>query len=137
MKATRHLKALTLTMGVTVALAFGTAGHASARMSDDSSRTSAVNPGPATTETATAAPAPAPQPVKVEISGTVTAIGATSWTIDGTTVAVGARTEIGTTIVVGAQVKIHAIKGANGALQASEIQPVSYTHLTLPTKRIV
>ena len=60
--------------------------------------------------------------VEVEFSGTVEAMGAGAWTIDGMTVHVTAQTEIEDGIDVGGFVEVHARVEADGSLVAREIK---------------
>jgi len=57
----------------------------------------------------------------MEFTGTVEAIGADSWQVSGTTIAIGPGTEIKGTISIGDTVKVHAMIAADGALVAREI----------------
>ncbi|MGA9532015.1 MAG: DUF5666 domain-containing protein [Anaerolineales bacterium] len=57
-----------------------------------------------------------------EFIGTVDAMGPTSWTIDGTEVAIDASTEIEGGIAVGDMVKVEAYQSTEGVLTASEIK---------------
>ncbi|HET7090744.1 MAG TPA: DUF5666 domain-containing protein [Anaerolineae bacterium] len=59
---------------------------------------------------------------EVEFSGTVEAMGADGWTIDGMTVHVTAQTEIEDGIDVGDFVKVHTQVAADGSLVAREIK---------------
>ncbi len=59
---------------------------------------------------------------ETEFVGTVEAIGANSWLIGGTTVAVTSRTEIKGDLVVGDLAKVHA-STIDGVLTAREIEP--------------
>ena len=61
-------------------------------------------------------------PDEIEFVGTVEAIGANSWMIGGTTVAVTSSTEIKGDLVVGDLAKVHASM-INGVLTAREIEP--------------
>jgi hypothetical protein len=73
--------------------------------------------------TATAQPTGTPQPVEVEFTGTVSALTADTWIIDGTTVAVNANTELRGAITLGQRVKVKALRYADGRLVATRIEP--------------
>ncbi len=68
----------------------------------------------------------APEANKVEFTGTVEAIAADMWTIDGKQIAVNAGTEIKGTIVVGDMVKVEAVVATDGSLTAVEIKLASF-----------
>jgi hypothetical protein len=59
---------------------------------------------------------------ETEFTGTVEAMGASSWTIDGVEVAIDSSTEIEGGIAVGDLVKVHAFETETGVLTAREIQ---------------
>jgi len=59
---------------------------------------------------------------ETEFTGTVEAMGAASWTIDGVEVAIDSSTEIEGGIAVGDLVKVHAYESDGGVLTASEIK---------------
>ena len=65
---------------------------------------------------------PGRQGAQIEFTGTVAAMDAGAWTIDGQSVAVTAHTEIESGIEAGALVRVHALVGAGGSLIAREIE---------------
>ena len=83
---------------------------------------------------------PSPEATKTHshLSGTVTAIDATSITVDGTTVAISDKTHIGAGIAAGDTVQLEAVLQADGSLLALEIHKVgpkpSGTPEVKPTK---
>lgn len=92
--------------------------------------TTTGTPQPTTTPPPTATPRPTvivqptatPQPVEVEFTGSVNAMDAGAWTIDGTTVIVNTNTEIRDAINVGQRVKVKALSFADGRLVATRIE---------------
>jgi hypothetical protein len=84
--------------------------------------TKTQQPPAAPRPTATAQPAPTAQPVEVEFTGSVNAIDAGTWNIDGTTVIVNDSTEIRGTINLGQRVKVKALRLADGQLVATRIE---------------
>jgi hypothetical protein len=60
---------------------------------------------------------------ELEFTGVVEAMGANSWQVGGTTIAIGSQTEIKGSISIGDTVKVHAAIAADGTLVATEIQP--------------
>lgn len=62
-------------------------------------------------------------PTEVEFEGQVSAISATTWTVNGLAVQIAPQTEIAGSIQVGTPVKVHAWVDAKGVLTAREIQP--------------
>ena len=90
----------------------------------------ASTPAPGTTITPTPRPTVTPQPaataepVEVEFTGSVQAIEATRWNIDGTTIGVNANTEIRGSINVGQRVKVKALRQSTGQLIAIRIEPI-------------
>jgi hypothetical protein len=86
--------------------------------------TTTATPQPTTTPRPTAMPQPTAtaQPVEVEFTGSVNAIDAGTWTIDGTTVIVNASTEIRDNLTVGQRVKVRALRYADGRLVATRIE---------------
>jgi hypothetical protein len=60
--------------------------------------------------------------VEVEFTGSVNAIDAGTWNIDGTTVIVNDNTEIRGTINLGQRVKVKALRLADGLLVATRIE---------------
>ena len=58
---------------------------------------------------------------ELEFTGVVEAMGAGSWQVGGTTIAIGPGTEIKGTISIGDTVKVHATIAADGSLLAREI----------------
>ncbi len=89
-------------------------------------KTSTGTPRPTRTPRPTATPQPAPtaEPVEVEFTGSVQAIDAATWNIDGTTIGVNADTEIRGSINVGQRVKVKALRQGNGQLIALRIEPI-------------
>ncbi len=65
---------------------------------------------------------PGRQGAQIEFTGTVEAMAAAAWTVDGQSVAVTAHTEIKGGIEAGDLVKVHALVGAGGSLTAREIE---------------
>ncbi len=60
---------------------------------------------------------------EVEFVGTVEAIGADAWTVDGQTLLITAQTEIKGSPAPGDLVKVHASIDADGTLTALELEP--------------
>ena len=58
---------------------------------------------------------------ELEFTGVVEAMGADSWQVSGTTIAISPGTEIKDTISIGDTVKVHAMIAADGTLVAREI----------------
>lgn len=73
-------------------------------------------------QTATPQPVATAQPVEVEFTGSVNAIDAGMWNIDGTTLIVDNNTEIRDTISTGQRVKVKALLMADGRLVATRIE---------------
>jgi hypothetical protein len=59
---------------------------------------------------------------EVEFTGVLEAVNGDQWTVDGQTFTVLPTAEIKGTLMVGQIVKVHALKGENGALIAREIE---------------
>jgi hypothetical protein len=72
--------------------------------------------------TATAQPTSTPQPIEVEFTGTVNALDAGTWIVDGITVMIDANTEIRDNPAVGQRVKVRAVRYADGRLIATRIE---------------
>jgi hypothetical protein len=72
--------------------------------------------------TATAQPTSTPQPIEVEFTGTVNALDAGTWIIDGITVLIDANTEIRDNPAMGQRVKVRALRYADGRLIATRIE---------------
>jgi len=79
-------------------------------------------PTVAPTATLTPRPTATPQPVEVEFTGTVNAIDAETWIIDGTTIVVNAATEIRDNLTIGQRVKVKALRLADGRLVATRLE---------------
>ncbi len=60
---------------------------------------------------------------KLEFKGTIDAMAADSWTVDGKVILITPDTKIDGTFNLGDAVKVHADIGVNGSLVAREIQP--------------
>jgi hypothetical protein len=73
--------------------------------------------------TVTVQPSTTTKPAEVEFSGSVAAMGAGAWNIDGTTIIVDGNTEIRGTINPGQRVKVKALRLADGRLIATRIEP--------------
>ena len=88
--------------------------------------TTTPTPRPTATLRPTATPQPVAtaEPVEVEFTGSVQAIEAATWNIDGTTIGVNASTEIRGSINVGQRVKVKALRQGNGQLIAVRIEPI-------------
>lgn len=76
-------------------------------------------PGP------TATPAPTARPVSIEFTGSVNSQTATSWIIDGATIAIDANTVFKGNIGVGQRVTVQALRYANGRLLATRIELIT------------
>jgi hypothetical protein len=89
-------------------------------------KASTGTPKPTRTPRPTASPQPTvtAEPVEVEFTGSVQAIDAAAWDIDGTTIGVNANTEIRGSIAVGQRVKVKALRQGNGQLIALQIEPI-------------
>jgi hypothetical protein len=92
----------------------------------DTNGTPAATPRPTALPRPTATPQPTAtaEPVEVEFTGSVKAIDAVTWSIDGTTISVNADTEIRGNINVGQRVKVKALRQGSGQLIATRIEPI-------------
>jgi hypothetical protein len=72
--------------------------------------------------TAARQPTATPQPAEVEFTGSVNALNAGTWIIDGTTVIVDNNTEIRDAINPGQRVKVKALRFPDGRLVATRIE---------------